>query len=131
MATAAAAAGAAIAASNTRVDVGTKEEVFAKQNPRAGSVQFRRVNLVLFYSILIAVIFFAIGIWYLDRQRKKKNPVKTYIDLSNLDLKNMTIKDNKIQIVTEGDESFFSYVELFTTVITLTAVTDFFFAPFV
>ena len=117
-------------AASTGIDVGTKEEVFAKQNPRAGSVQFRRVNLVLFYSILIAVIFFAIGIWYLDRQRKKKNPVKTYIDLSNLDLKNMTIKDNKIQIVTEGDESFFSYVELFTTVITLTAVTDFFFAPF-
>ena len=118
-------------AASTGIDVGTKEEIFAKQNPRSGSVEFRRVNLVLFYSILIAVIFFAIGIWYLDRQRKKKNPVKTYIDLSNLDLKNMTIKDNKIQIVTEGDESFFSYVELFTTVITLTAVTDFFFAPFV
>ena len=118
-------------AASTGIDVGTKEEVFAKQNPRAGSVQFRRVNLVLFYSILIAVIFFAIGIFYLDRQRRKKNPVKKYIDLSNLDLKNMTIKDNKIQIVSDGDTNFFSYVDLFITVITLTAVTDFFFAPFV
>lgn len=123
--------GAAIAASNLKSrQVGKEEEELSRTNPRGGSVKFRKVNLIFFYSVLISVIFLSIAIWYLDRQRKKRNPVKTYIDLSNLDLKNMSIKGNKIEIVTEGDTSFFSYVELFTTVITLTAVTDFFFAPF-